>query len=241
MLASCDDVIVPLPSSRPSSSMAMVSERGINNQAARPAHQSVQLDPSASARPSNPSLGTAQPVSTTTEAQPKGRDDPSVSATRHEPAVSPRRLGQQRRERHAIRKPRPTQQAAAVQSSPPRRLLRGSARPTSKARAFPGQKSRKVLSESQNRERRRIGWSRSSRQGRCARSQQVTIEAEGPTRFGTTSAGSSVSARANSRRALTARPPTASRSPSLGSRSVAVWDQPFSRHDHRARRCQVTC
>ena len=47
-----------------------------------------------------------------------------------------------------------------------------------------------------------IGWSRSNQQGRCVRGQQITIEAEGPTRFGSSSAGSLVSARDGNRCAL---------------------------------------
>ena len=44
-----------------------------------------------------------------------------------------------------------------------------------------------------------IGWSRYSRQGRCERGQQVTNEAEGPSRFGTTPAGPSILARDDNR------------------------------------------
>jgi hypothetical protein len=62
--------------------------------------------------------------------------------------VSPRRAGQQRRVRRGVRKPESTQQAAVVQSSPPRRLPRVSTRPTSRARPFkarsPGRPFRKA-------------------------------------------------------------------------------------------------
>jgi len=50
-----------------------------------------------------------------------------------------------------------------------------------------------------------IGWSRSNQQGRCVRDQQITIEAEGPTRFGSSPAGSLVSARDGNRCALARR------------------------------------
>jgi hypothetical protein len=225
MLASCDEVIAQLPSSRQSRSMSVVSERGVGSQPARPAHQPAQPKPSASARPSSPRFKTTQPVGITTEAEPKGRDEPSVSGARHEPMVSPNRVGRQRRERHAIRKPRPSHQAAAVQSSPPRRLLRESTRQPSKAKHFQAKSLENSFQKAKTASERhwlgtfqsaRPGRTRSADHDRSGRTQQIWTNLSRVIGLGM----SQQSARAEP------RPPTASRSPCLGSRSAPFGINP---------------